>query len=348
MAKPKPKRQAAPSPAPAAASDGIDRFMIMEALIAGVSPEVIVAELAGSGIPASSARFEVERAAKSPYLGVAARLSARVAKRDWVLGSIAALDALNADALSIPVIDQISAEDFFGRFYNRNRPVLLTGLVSDWPATSKWSFDYLEAAVGDAAVGVQWGRESNPDYEAQCGDHKAFMPMRDVISRIRSGASNDFYVTANNADVNRDAFAPLYRDVGTVAGLLESQSLRDGYIWVGPQGTITPWHHDLSNNLLMMFVGRKRIRLVAAHDTRRMRNTRHCFTDWSAEDLLPGAGSDVTPPVLECIVGPGEALFIPVGWWHHVEALDATIGMTFLNFAAPNDFQSGYDCYDRI
>jgi ribosomal protein L16 Arg81 hydroxylase len=79
-----------------------------------------------------------------------------------------------------------------------------------------------------------------------------------------------------------------------------------------------------------------------------MRNTRHCFTDWHADDLLPGPGDGARPPVLECIIGPGEAVFIPVGWWHHVEALDATIGMSFLNFAAPNDFQSGYGCYDAL
>jgi hypothetical protein len=343
------KRNQAPLHAvPDAVQSNIDRFAIVEALISGLAADHVIAQLTAAGTPASVARYEVERAAKSPYLGVAARLAARVAKRDWVLDSLSALDGLNPDVLIIPVIDQISPGDFFTRFYNRNRPVVLTGLAKDWPALAKWSFDYVEGLIGDAQVGVQWAREANPDYEAQCVDHKAVMPLRDVIARIREGASNDFYVTANNADVNWDAFAPLWRDVGRVPGLLETQSLRDGYIWMGPQGTITPWHHDLSNNLLMQIVGRKRVRLIAAHDTHKMRNTRHCFSDWHAEDLLPGPGDETRPPVLECIIGPGDAVFIPVGWWHHVEALDATIGMSFLNFAAPNDFQSGYFCYDAL
>jgi hypothetical protein len=35
---------------------------------------------------------------------------------------------------------------------------------------------------------------------------------------------------------------------------------------------------------------------------------------------------------------PGEALFIPVGWWHHVRALDISINVSFLNFPFPNHY----------
>jgi ribosomal protein L16 Arg81 hydroxylase len=31
-------------------------------------------------------------------------------------------------------------------------------------------------------------------------------------------------------------------------------------------------------------------------------------------------------------LNPGEALFIPVGWWHHVRALDVSISVSFTNF----------------
>jgi Cupin-like domain len=348
MAKSKSNRKkpiAAPQSAPA---DPHLHFAIAESLIAGMQPDAVVADLVGNGMSPSLARYAVERALKSPYLAVAARFAARVAKRDWVLDSIAALDELRPDLLEIPTVENIDPDQFFATYYNRNRPVRLTGLVADWPALSKWSFDYVEQLLGDVSVGVQWDRDANPDYEAQCFDHKAVMPLADIIARIRAGASNDFYVTANNNDVNWEVLAPLWRDVGTIPGLLSPQHQRDGYVWMGPQGTITPWHHDLSNNLLMQFVGRKRVRLIAAHDTYRMRNTRHCFTDWSADDILPGIGDAVRPPVVECVIGPGEAVFIPVGWWHHVEALDATIGMSFLNFAAPNDFQSSYSCYGDL
>src|SRR3546814_9038094 len=57
--------------------------------------------------------------------------------------------------------------------------------------------------------------------------------------------------------------------------ILKRGGAREGFLWIGPRGTITPWHHDLTNNLLVQFVGRKRVRLVASHDTPLMRNHRH-------------------------------------------------------------------------
>src|SRR3546814_15057661 len=69
--------------------------------------------------------------------------------------------------------------------------------------------------------------------------------------------------------------------------------------------------HDLTNNLLVQFVGRKRVRLVASHDTPLMRNHRHCYSLWGTDDLPPGAATAGKPPVLECTIGPGDALFLP-------------------------------------
>jgi ribosomal protein L16 Arg81 hydroxylase len=41
----------------------------------------------------------------------------------------------------------------------------------------------------------------------------------------------------------------------------------------------------------------------------------------------------------ELVLEPGEALFLPVGWWHHVRALDVSITVTFTNFIYPNSFE---------
>ncbi|MGK5080888.1 JmjC domain-containing protein [Janthinobacterium sp. HLX7-2] len=36
--------------------------------------------------------------------------------------------------------------------------------------------------------------------------------------------------------------------------------------------------------------------------------------------------------VRECVLAPGEILFLPVGGWHAVEALDMSMTVTFANF----------------
>ncbi|MNY67216.1 Cupin superfamily protein [compost metagenome] len=47
-------------------------------------------------------------------------------------------------------------------------------------------------------------------------------------------------------------------------------------------------------------------------------------------------------PVLDCVLAPGEILFLPVGWWHFVEALDVSITVSATNFRWDNDFYSNY------
>ncbi|NUG52732.1 cupin-like domain-containing protein, partial [Acinetobacter lactucae] len=44
----------------------------------------------------------------------------------------------------------------------------------------------------------------------------------------------------------------------------------------------------------------------------------------------------ITP--VECILNAGDALFIPIGWWHSVESLDVSISISFTHFKAPNHY----------
>jgi hypothetical protein len=328
-------------------ASGIDHFTMAEAMFNAASSEDVVFALSGLGISESQIRYEIDRAQKNPWFHVANRYAGRAAKLEWVADFPYRLGGAST-APQIPVVHKINPHDFFEQYYCVNRPVLLTGLADGWPAFDRWSLDYLDHLLGDRTVGVQWNRESDPDYEANCYDHKAELPLRDIIARLKAGPSNDFYITANNSDINKVALMPLWEDIGQISGMMELQSAQDGYFWMGPQGSLTPWHHDLSNNLLLQIKGRKRIRLVAAQDTHRMRNHMHCFTRYSAEELLPGPATVERPAVYEAVVEPGAALFIPVGWWHHVEGLDVTISLTFLNFAAPNDFESNYRSFGPI
>jgi ribosomal protein L16 Arg81 hydroxylase len=52
--------------------------------------------------------------------------------------------------------------------------------------------------------------------------------------------------------------------------------------------------------------------------------------------------------VIDVEIGPGDLLFLPVGWWHHVRGLETSITMTFTNFVFDNDFYSIYKTYQEI
>lgn len=346
MAKTRINRKKVPVAAVSAGDDGL-RVAIAIALLEGEAPGALADRLIVEGHPPSSARYEVERAAKSPYLKGAERLRARIAKRDWTLGVFSRLAALDPAQATIPVVDRIDPATFYRDYYLTNRPVKLTGLVDHWPALSRWSLDHFDATLGDVLVELQADRESDPDFEIAKDPHQSRARLREVTARLRTETGNDFYLTAYNSGINKRALAPLWADTGPIS-VLSPREERDGFFWMGPKGTITPFHHDLTNNLLLQIVGRKHVKLVATHDGALMRNALHCFSEWDGAELPAGAAAPGRPRVLACTIGPGEALFLPIGWWHHVEGLDMTIGMSFTNFSVFNDFQEGYASYGAM
>jgi hypothetical protein len=50
---------------------------------------------------------------------------------------------------NIPRRSNLSVEDFIAEFECPNRPVIITDVVTQWPAMRKWTREYLEAAHGD-------------------------------------------------------------------------------------------------------------------------------------------------------------------------------------------------------
>lgn len=317
------------------------RQTIAAGLLEGEAPAAIRARLVAAGVSPTAADYELKRAEKDPFATAAATLARRLAKRDWLLATLGRLRA--GDATHVEKVHDIDPGEFFPRFYSANLPVVLTGLVEQWPARRLWSLDYLAAEVGDARVELQADRQSAPDYELAKERHRRFLPLREVIDAIHANdSSNDFYVTAWNDTTNKQALAALWDDLGPLR-LLAPTTGRDGFFWLGPKGTLTPFHHDLTNNLLVQLVGTKRVLLVPSWGLGRMANRVHCFSALEPDDL---EAAGVRPLSVE--IGPGDALFLPIGWWHHVKALEASVSMSFTNFAAPNEFVAGYPADARF
>lgn len=266
------------------------------------------------------------------------RTAARLEKRDWLLKCRARLEALQP--ASVPRVAVMEPSIFLQQHYIPLRPVILEGMVDHWPARTLWSLDHFRA-LGNPEVEVQWSREADPDFEMNAPAHKRLMPWHgflDLLAEDRT--TNDVYMTANNGGVNRQALARLWDEIAGIPGYLAANRMGDGFLWIGPRGTITPWHHDLTQNFLLQLRGTKKVTLASPSETPRMRNHRHCFSRFGTRADLSG---ETDPPrTFEAIIGPGDILFIPVGWWHHVEGLDQTIGMSFTNFVWPNDFADFY------
>ncbi|MEL7444888.1 MAG: cupin-like domain-containing protein [Pseudomonadota bacterium] len=320
------------------------RGWVAEALADGSDDATIVARLIERGVPPSQAKRELQLAQRDPLFAAARkisqRLSSTVTKRDWTLDIYSRLAANNPESLEIPTVNAIKPERFFREYYFANRPVKLTGLVDHWPALKKWSLDYFEQKLGDATVEVQVNRSQAKSYESEKDPHRRHAMLKDVLALLRRDEpSNDYYITAYNDTTNKQTLAPLWEDLGDLS-ILQPSGGNDGFFWLGPAGTLTPFHHDLTNNLLVQIEGRKLVQMVPSWEVARMRNSQHCFSDREPIDF--SRDDPDLPPRLVCTIGKGEAIFLPIGWWHHVTALDRSISMSFTNFDADNDFLEGY------
>jgi hypothetical protein len=274
-----------------------------------------------------------------------ARARLDLSKRDWLLEAMERQRQLSPAASGIPRIERVSEEEFLERFYAPGRPVVLTEQIADWPALKLWTPEYLKQAVGAAEVEFQGGRESDPLFERNKDAHRRTAPFDAFIDRIASAQGNEAYLTAYNSARNIQALASLAKDVRPPPDLLTAEGEHShGMMWIGPAGAWTPLHHDLTNNLIAQVVGRKRLLLAPPGYTSRLYNRQHVFSDVQDLErfdasLFPDlAGVHVYPVELE----PGEALFVPLGWWHQARALDFSVTLTFTNFRWPNDASQGY------
>ena len=318
------------------------RRWIAENLILNAHPSSLVEVLCANQIDRHEAILEVDAAMKSPYLQGVSRLKNRLAKRDWIVNIHAKLNRLQP--LEIPRKHQLSGEEFLRDYYSTNRPVIITGMMVDWPALKKWNMAYFRAHFAEREVEVQFGRDADANYELNSIAHKRTMRFGEYVDLIeQKSPTNDFYMTANNDVKNRDALIELWQDLIQVPEYLEPSQHNRGFFWLGPAGTVTPLHHDLTNNFMAQVIGRKKVRLISVAETARLYNHRHCFTQADVRNIDPRRFPEmVNVPIAECILAPGEILFLPVGCWHYVEAIDISVTMAFTNFRWDNDFYSNY------
>jgi hypothetical protein len=80
-----------------------------------------------------------------------------------------------------------------------------------------------------------------------------------------------------------------------------------------------------------------------------MQNFLHCYSRVDGRVVPPAPNPPMeAPQILECIIGPGDILFLPIGCLHYVEGIDISVTVSFINFLFDNDFTSFYSTYHAV
>ena len=245
------------------------------------------------------------------------------------------------DYVEVEKLRRVTPQEFEQRYVRGSRPVVLTDLARDWPALQRWSPADLKQRFGHVQVDIQTGRNADKQFEQNKLKHLGSALLGEFVDQVLAGGStNDYYMTANNEVLRRPEFAPLLADIGSLPPFCDASQLSGlSSFWFGPAGTVTPLHHDTVMLLHTQIVGRKRWRFISPLDTPKLYNYNGVFSpiDLDQPDLVRYP-LFAQVKVLDVIVEPGETVFLPLGWWHHVTSLDVSLSFSFSNLALPNAF----------
>lgn len=123
---------------------------------------------------------------------------------------------------------------------------------------------------------------------------------------------------------------PGYKPPATPSGVISN-------LWIGPAGTVSPPHHDSYYNCFVQVVGHKEIWVAPPH----CRPIAHKETTTSIAESFMANTADidvfgsveavsksVRASASKAVLGPGDLLFMPPGWWHSLRSLSRSFSVS--------------------
>ena len=234
---------------------------------------------------------------------------------------------------TVDKVSTISPKDFKKNYYDPKIPLVMTDLAKEWPATKKWTWDYFKDIVGDKKVGLYNNVKSDAYTPINTADdYKTFGEYVDMIKKGPAAWRIFLFNIFEHAP-------QLVKDFTYPDQLMKGFVKKYPMLFTGGQGSITHMHFDidLSHILHTQFGGRKRVLLFPFEEQHKL--YRKPFEVLSLVDFSNYSKNDGNPdyekfPALknangyDLILNPGETLFMPAGYWHHMEYIDSGFAMS--------------------
>jgi hypothetical protein len=234
---------------------------------------------------------------------------------------------------AVDKVEFISPEDFKNNYYLPKKPLVITGLAKQWPAYSKWTWDYFKEIVGNKRVGLYNNIKSDAYTPINTADdYKTFGEYVDMIKKGPAGWRIFLFNIFDHAP-------QLIEDFTWPEDLMKGYVKKYPMLFTGGQTSITHMHFDidLSHILHTQFAGRKKVLLFRHEEQHKL--YRKPFEVLSLADFSnynQGSGNPDYEkfPALkyangyELVLEHGDTLFMPAGYWHHMEYLDSGFAMS--------------------
>jgi hypothetical protein len=198
-----------------------------------------------------------------------------------------------------------------------------------------WSSDYLQSKLGDKSVTVTRSETplftADPERGHYLPDQQQAMPFSEFLGHtLAPKGPPHFYLHKHSLEKQ----LPELRDDIVVPEHIQAFQTLLISLWMGPKGSITPIHHDFTDNFFVQVRGTKRVILYSPDPedafyrmpflARNQRSSWHISRVGSLESAdrqaFPAFGS--AKPI-DILVQQGDVLYIPIFFWHEVHSIDS-------------------------
>ncbi|MGB3007379.1 MAG: cupin-like domain-containing protein [Chitinophagaceae bacterium] len=232
----------------------------------------------------------------------------------------------------VTVFDSIEPEVFKKEFYAPGIPVVIKNLSKEWPAYTKWNWDYFKQLAGDKKVPLYNNVKSDAYTPINTADdYKTFGEYIDMISNGPAAWRIFLFNIFDHAPA-------LINDFSWPEHLMKGFVKKYPMLFTGGATSITHMHFDIdmSHILHTQFGGRKRVLLFPfAEQYKLYRKPWEVLSLADFSNYYQEGKIDYEKfPALklakgyDLILEPGDTLFMPSGYWHHMEYLDSGFAMS--------------------
>lgn len=214
-----------------------------------------------------------------------------------------------------------SFEEFNKLYAEPGKPVLITGVVSQWKACSLWNPQYFNSLAGERVVPVK--RMRNGAYLEARSESMKLADYLDIVNKEPVG-NERVYLSEQSFE------STLPEVVGdfTIPAYIDSKEI-DIVSYIGSSVHSQIHFHPFGKALLCQVTGRKRVKLFAPDQTPLLYQKLN-FSKIEGEPVdLEKYPLYEKAEYYECEVNAGEMLFFPIYWWHGVETPEFSTAVVF-------------------